>query len=151
PEGARRCRGLRGGRWGVAHGGDPVRGAGPEGVGGSRVASGAAEGVREPRGSLGGPDGVRGASRGADGQQHGGAFGTRPGSGAEELLRQRGGVERPVGGDAVLAVPDAVPVGGEPAAVADGVSEGLRGRGGSGAGGPGPVPAMEPECGAAAG
>ena len=87
----------------------------------SGPASGAAEGAGEPGQPLDGPDGVRRAPRGADGQQHGGAIGTRPGGGSEELLRQRVGVERPTGGDAVLAVPDAVPVGPEPAAVADGV------------------------------
>src|SRR5262249_18640316 len=65
----------------------------------------------EPRGSLEWPDGVRRAPRGADGQQDGGALGTRPGSGSKERLWQRVGVERPSGSDAVLAVPDALPVG----------------------------------------
>ena len=41
----------------------------------------------EPGESLDRPDGLRRAPRGADGQQHGGAIGTRAGGGSEELLR----------------------------------------------------------------
>ena len=125
-----------------------VRGTWPGGTAGSGRPSGAAEGAGEPGGSLDGLDGVRRAPRGADGQQHGRAFGTWPGGGSEELLRQRLGVERPVGGDAVLAVPDAVPVGSEPPAVADGVPDRVRGSRGPGAGGRGPLPAVEPQPGA---
>ncbi len=47
--------------------------------------------------------------------------GTWAGGGSEELLRQWIGMERPTGGDDVLAVPDALPVGSEPAAVVDGL------------------------------
>src|SRR4051794_11812101 len=61
----------------VACGGDAVRGTRPVGVGGGGPPPGASEGAGEPRGPLDGPDGVRRAPRGADGQQHGGAVGTR--------------------------------------------------------------------------
>ena len=83
--------------------------------------SGSAEGAGEPGGSLEWLDGVRRAPRGCDEQQYGGAFRAWPGGGSEELLRQRVGVERPTGGDAVFAVPDALPVGSEPPTVVDGV------------------------------
>src|SRR5262249_41907948 len=62
-----------------------------------------------------------------------------------------GGAERAVGGDAVLAVPGAVPMGSEPATVADGVPWRLCGSGGPGAGGLGALPAVEREREAAAG
>ena len=84
----------------------------------------------EPGEPLDGPDGVRGAPRGADGQQRSGADGTWAGGGSEELLRVGGRLERSTGGAAVLAVGDVAAVGVEPAAVADGVPDGLRGGGG---------------------
>ena len=105
--------------------GDGLRGTRRSGAWGARVAPGATEGAGEPGQPLDGPDGVRRTSRSADGQQHGGACATRAGGGSEELLRQRIGLERPTGGDDVLAVPDALPVGPEPAAVADGVPAGV--------------------------
>ena len=76
-----------------------------------RIAPGAAQVLESLRNHWSGPDGVRGASRGADGQQHGGAVGAWAGGGAEELLRLGSGLERPVGRDALLAVPDAGVVG----------------------------------------
>ena len=106
------------------------------GTGPARVAPGAAEGAGEPAAALVGADGVRRSPRSADGQQHGGAVRAWPGGGAEELLRLGGGLERPAGGDAVLAVPDAGVVGAQPAALADGVPDGVRG-----GGWPGPRPA----------
>src|SRR5262249_15009220 len=106
-------------------------------------------GVGEPGGTLDGADGVRGAPRGADGQQHGRAGGARAGGRAEELLRQWGGVGGAVGGDAVLAAADALPVGAEPAGVADGLPDGVRRGGRRGARGPGTVLAVEPQRGAA--
>src|SRR5262249_51265385 len=96
------------------------------GTGPARVAPGAAQGAGEPAPALDGADGVRRAPRGAAGQQHGGAVGARPGGGAEELLRLGGGRERSVGGDALLAVPDAGVVGAQPAPLADGVLVGVR-------------------------
>src|SRR5438128_2291663 len=111
-------------------------------MGESVAAPGATESAGEFGGTLDGVDGVRRAPGGADGQQHGRAGRTGPGGGAEELLRLGGGLGGPVGGDDVLAVADAVPMGPEPAGVADGVLDGLRGSRRGGAPRPGVVLAV---------
>src|SRR5262249_13882106 len=82
---------------------------------------GAAEGAGEPARTLGRLDGVRGAPGSAAGQQHGGAGAARAGGGQEELPRFGRGVVWGVGGAAVQHLPDAVPVGRQPARVACGI------------------------------
>ena len=72
---------------GVLRSCDGLRGVRRGGVGSAGPAPGAAEGPGEPGQPLDRPDGLRRAPRGADGQQHGGAIGTRAGGGSEELLR----------------------------------------------------------------
>src|SRR5512144_2034209 len=98
----------------------------------------------EPACALDRPDGVGGAPRGADGQQHGGAVGAWPSGGAQELLGLGSGLEWAVGGDAVLAVPDAGVVGSQPAGLADGVPDGVCGSRWPGARDTGGVVAVEP-------
>ena len=76
---------------------------------------------------------------------------TRAGGGSEELLRQWVGVERPTGGDDVLAVPDALPVGPEPSPVVDGLPGSVCRSRRPGGRRCGPVHAMEPQPGAKTG
>ena len=83
------------------------------------------------------------------GQQYGRAVPTWPGGGSEELLWQRLGVERPAGGDAVFAVPDAVFVGPEPSALAHRLPDRVCRSRRPSACGRGPLLAVEPQCGAA--
>src|SRR5207248_3560693 len=109
------------------------------------AAPGAAEGPGEFGGALDGVDGVRRTPRRADGQQHGRACGAGPGGGAEELLRLGGGLGGPAGGDVVLAVADVMPLGPEPAGVADRVLDRLRGSGRRSAPRRGAVSAVESE------
>src|SRR5207253_1819893 len=69
---------------------------------------------------------------------------TRPGRGAEELLRFGRAVERTLGGHVVLAVPNAPAVGHGHRQMADGVLLGLcAGRGSTTAARPAPLPAVE--------
>src|SRR5262249_10402137 len=120
---------VRGPRPGGASGG---RGDGPaagRGTGPARLAPGAAEGAGELAAVLVGADGVRRSPRGANGQQYGRAVRARPGGGAEELLRLGVGLERPVGGDALLAVPDLGVRGAQPTSLAGGVPDGVCGVG----------------------
>ena len=86
----------------------------------SRVAPGATPGAGEPASPLVGADDIRRASRGAERQQHGRAAGTGTGAGPEELLWFGCGLERSVGGAAVLAVPDVGVGGAQPAGLAEG-------------------------------